>query len=87
MGEGSEALRRVGLLAERAAAAGDRVGELRARIEEGILLRLFEPEGATADLATLVEQALPVFEAAGDEVALYTAYIALGEVMHDAGAV
>ena len=83
VGEGREALRRVGLLAERAAAAGDRVGELRAGIEKGMLRRLFEPEGATADLATLVEQALPVFEAARDDVALYTAYVALGEVMHD----
>ena len=35
-GDGGEALRRAGLLAERAAAAGDRVGELRARIEEGV---------------------------------------------------
>ena len=83
VGEGREALRRVSLLAERAAAAGDRNGELRAGIEKGILRRLFEPEGATANLAELVEQALPVFEATSDDVALFTAYVALGEVMHD----
>ena len=39
-----------------------------------------EPEGATEKLAALVEQALPVFQAAGDDLALYIAYSALGEV-------
>ena len=39
-----------------------------------------EPEGATEKLAALVEQALPVFEAAGDDLALYIAYSALAEV-------
>ena len=36
-----------------------------------------EPEGAAEKLAALVEQALPVFEAAGDDLALYVAYSAL----------
>ena len=36
-----------------------------------------EPEGAAEKLAALVEQALPVFEAAGDDLALYIAYSAL----------
>jgi len=49
-----------------------------------------EPEGATENLTALLEQALPVFEAAGDDLALYTGYYALGWVatMHarmDAG--
>jgi tetratricopeptide (TPR) repeat protein len=39
-----------------------------------------EPEGATETLAALLEQALPVFEAAGDDMTLYIAYSALGEV-------
>ena len=79
-GNGAEALRRAGSLAERAAAAGDRVAELCGRIKEGTLRTYLEPEGATEQLAALVERALPVFEAAGDELALYTAYLALGQV-------
>jgi class 3 adenylate cyclase/tetratricopeptide (TPR) repeat protein len=79
-GNGAEALRRAGSLAERAAAAGDRVGELCGRIKEGTLRTYLDPEGATEQLAAIVERALPVFEAAGDELALYTAYLALGQV-------
>ena len=79
-GNGGEALRRAGSLAERASAAGDRVGELCGRIKEGTLRTWLEPEGATDQLAALIEQALPVFEVAGDELALYIAYLALGQV-------
>jgi class 3 adenylate cyclase/tetratricopeptide (TPR) repeat protein len=79
-GKGGEALRRAGSLAERAGAAGDRIGELCGRIKEGTLRTYLEPEGATEELAALVERALPVFEAAGDELALYLAYLALGQV-------
>jgi class 3 adenylate cyclase/tetratricopeptide (TPR) repeat protein len=79
-GKIGDALRRAGSLAERASAAGDRVAELCGRIKEGVCRILLEPEGATERLAALVEQALPVFEAAGDELALYTAYSALGQV-------
>jgi class 3 adenylate cyclase/tetratricopeptide (TPR) repeat protein len=79
-GKGGEALRRAGSFAARAGAAGDRVAELCGRIMEGTLRTWLEPEGATEQLAALVEQALPVFEAAGDELALYTAYLALGQV-------
>ena len=79
-GNGAEALRRADALAERAAAAGDRVAELCGRIKEGTLRTYLDPEGATEQLAALVERALPVFEAAGDELALYTAYLALGQV-------
>jgi class 3 adenylate cyclase/tetratricopeptide (TPR) repeat protein len=75
-----DALRHAGSLAERASAAGDRVAELCGRIKEGVCRISLEPEGATEKLAALVEQALPVFEAAGDELALYTAYSALGQV-------
>jgi class 3 adenylate cyclase/tetratricopeptide (TPR) repeat protein len=79
-GKGGEALQRAGSLAERAGAAGDRIGELCGRIKEGTLRTYLEPEGATEELAALVGQALPVFEAAGDELALYLAYLALGQV-------
>ena len=66
--------------AERATAAGDRVGELCALLEEGIRDTFIAPEGATERLAALAEQSLPVFEAAGDDLALSTAYRALGAV-------
>ena len=45
------------------------------------MFRIFlEPEGATEELTALIEQALPVFEAAGDDMALYIGYAALGQV-------
>jgi class 3 adenylate cyclase/tetratricopeptide (TPR) repeat protein len=81
-GRGGEALRRADSLAERASAAGDHVGELCGRIKEGTLRLNLEPKGATEKLAALTEQALPVFEAAGDHVALYVGYVALGKVMN-----
>jgi tetratricopeptide (TPR) repeat protein len=87
MGRKDEALRRADALAERASAAGDRVGELCGRIL-GTVIRLdLEPEGAREKLAALVEQALPIFEAAGDDLALYIAYIALGELADKDGQV
>jgi len=79
-GNGGDALRRADSLAERAAAAGDRVSELCGRIRAGIIRMDIEPEGATEPVAALVEQALPVFQAVGDDLALYTAYHALGWV-------
>ena len=65
---------------ERAAAAGDRVGELCASIQDALIRASLGQEGATEELATLAEHALPVFEAARDDVALHLAYGALGQV-------
>jgi class 3 adenylate cyclase/tetratricopeptide (TPR) repeat protein len=79
-GKGGEALRRMGSLAERAAAAGDRVAELCARIKHGQFRVVLEPEGATQPLAALLEHALPIFQAADDDLALYIGYVALGRV-------
>jgi class 3 adenylate cyclase/tetratricopeptide (TPR) repeat protein len=79
-GRGDEALRRAGGFAERAAAVGDRVGELCGRVLEAAVRLNVEPEGATEKLAALVEQALPVFQAADDDMALYIAYSALANV-------
>jgi class 3 adenylate cyclase/tetratricopeptide (TPR) repeat protein len=84
-GRGAEALRRTDSLAERAAAAGDRVGELCGRIQEGLFRVYLEPEGATERLAAVLEQALPVFEAAGDDLALYIGYSALARVANMRG--
>jgi class 3 adenylate cyclase/tetratricopeptide (TPR) repeat protein len=79
-GEPEDALRRADSLADRAAAAGDRIGELCGRIEAAQIRTSLDPEGVTEKLAALVEEALPVFEEAGDEVALYSAYRGLATV-------
>ena len=85
VGKGREAARRAGSVAERAAAAGDRLGALCARLEEGMQSVYLEPEGAVERLAALSEQALPVFEAAGDDFALHVAYRALTHVANARG--
>jgi len=79
-GRADEALRRADLLAERAAAKGDPVGEVSGRIRGGVLRLHLKPEGATEELAALIHHALPALEAAGDELALSIAYSALTEV-------
>ena len=84
-GRAGDALRRADSLAQRASTAGDEVGELCARLREGIIRTYREPEGATEKLAALAERALPVFEAAGDDVARYICYVALGQVANMRG--
>jgi class 3 adenylate cyclase/tetratricopeptide (TPR) repeat protein len=84
-GNGVEALRRAGSLAERASAAGDRVAELCGRIKVDVIRLYREPEGATEKLAALLKQALPVFEAAEDDFALYLGYFARGHVAAGSG--
>jgi class 3 adenylate cyclase/tetratricopeptide (TPR) repeat protein len=79
-GRTDDALRRADALAERASAAGDRVGELCGRILADSFRVELEPESAAEALSTLVEQALPVFLAAGDDLALYIAYSAVSEL-------
>jgi class 3 adenylate cyclase/tetratricopeptide (TPR) repeat protein len=84
-GKRGEARRRADLVAERASAARDQVGELCARIQAGIIRLYLEPEGAADRLAALVEQAQPIFKAAGDDLAHCTAYHALAEVAYELG--
>jgi class 3 adenylate cyclase/tetratricopeptide (TPR) repeat protein len=81
LGERSpDALGRARSLAERGAAAGDRVAELCGRIEEEQLRTWLEPEGATERLNALLDEAMPVLEAASDDLALYVGYTALGQL-------
>jgi class 3 adenylate cyclase/tetratricopeptide (TPR) repeat protein len=77
---GDDARRRATLLAERAAAADDRVAELCGRIMDGAVRFNLEPQGVAGELSDLVELALPVFHAAGDDRALFIAYSARGLV-------
>ena len=79
-GEGDQALLRARDLIRRASANGDRVGELCGRLQESELSVPAEPEGATGELIGLVHEALPVFEAAADEMALFIANSALCSV-------
>ena len=66
----------------RAAAAGDRAAELCARIDQEIVRTYLEPEGATEQLAATVDEALPVFQAAGDDFGLFAAYLGRVQVAH-----
>jgi len=68
--------------AERAAALGDRVGELCARLEAGIFKLYIEPEGATAVLEEIVAEALPELETAGDHFALNAVHFARAQLAH-----
>jgi class 3 adenylate cyclase/tetratricopeptide (TPR) repeat protein len=79
-GNSQDAMRRADSLAERASALGDRVAELCGKVQGGLFRLSVEPEGAAEQLSALVEQALPVFQTAGDDMALYIAYSALAEV-------
>jgi class 3 adenylate cyclase/tetratricopeptide (TPR) repeat protein len=79
-GKGADALRRASSLVERASAAGDRVGALCGQIKQGMVRTYLDPEGATEKLAELVQEALPVFQAARDDRALYIGYSSLAEV-------
>ena len=79
-GEGSEALRQADSLTERAAVAGDQVGELCGRIKAGLIRLLLGPAVTTDELAALLEQAIPVLEATRNDLALYIGYSALAEV-------
>jgi class 3 adenylate cyclase/tetratricopeptide (TPR) repeat protein len=80
VGRGDDALRRAESLTELASASGDRVGELCGLIQSGIVELYRGSERAIEDLTALVDRALPLFEAAGDDMALYLAYAALSEV-------
>ena len=80
-----EGHRRAEAMAERAAAAGDRIGELCSRIQAGVFDLDIEPDGADSKLATLLDEAVPELEAIGDELALYVAYTAVGELANARG--
>jgi tetratricopeptide (TPR) repeat protein len=83
-GRAGEAIRRADALAERAAASGDRVGELCGRVQAGLFRMYVEPQGAV-ELSVLVEESLPVFRAAGDDMALHIGYSAHASVLLNRG--
>ena len=82
VGRLEEGYRSLASTAERAAALGDRVGELCARLQVGIFKLYVEPEGAAADLDGVIATARPELEAAGDEFALYLLHFARAQAAH-----
>ena len=77
--KGEEALDRARSIVTRAVATGDRIGELSGRIHELTHRVQTEAGDAMAELDAVIAEALPVFEAAGDGLALRIAYRAIGE--------
>jgi class 3 adenylate cyclase/tetratricopeptide (TPR) repeat protein len=78
--KGEEALNRARSIVSRAAAADDSIGELCGRILEGTQRMHVERTDATVELEALIAEALPVFEGAGDGLALRIVYRAIGDV-------
>ena len=77
--KGDEALSRARSIVSRAASSGDRIGELCGRIHETTHRVQMESTNTTGELDALIAEALPIFEAAGDDLALRIAYRAIGE--------
>jgi class 3 adenylate cyclase len=67
-------------IADRGAAAGDRIGELCGQIQESLYVMNLQPDGALDRLVARIDETMPVFEAAENDLALWTAYNALGHV-------
>jgi class 3 adenylate cyclase/tetratricopeptide (TPR) repeat protein len=81
-GQPQETYRHLTAAAERAAAIGDRVGELCVRLDAGVFKLYIEPEGAAAALEETIAEARPELEAAGDHFALHLLHFARAQVAH-----
>ncbi len=78
--KGEGALSRAHSIVGRAVAAGDRTVELCGRILELTQRIQVQSVDTTTELDALVAEALPIFQAAGDGLALRVAYRAIGEI-------
>jgi len=81
-GQVQPAYEAAGQLGERAAALGDRTVERIAAIERTRFAGFVDPEGSADRLERLVDESLPVFEEAGNELALYIAHYGRGSAAH-----
>jgi len=81
-GQVQTAYEAAGELGERAAALGDRIAEQVAAIERTRFATFVDPEGSAERLERLAGEALPEFERAGNELALYIALFGLSSVAH-----
>jgi tetratricopeptide (TPR) repeat protein len=75
-----DAIARAARIAGECAAAGDRVGELRARLAGGIWRMTTDPDSWLAGLRALVEEARPSIERDGDAAARAVLAYAAGEI-------
>lgn len=82
-GEPKQAYNSLEGVAERAAAAGDRIGELCARIEATNRRAYVDPEGSIQQLNALTDEALPLFEGADDDFALNLVHLSRAESAHN----
>jgi class 3 adenylate cyclase/tetratricopeptide (TPR) repeat protein len=81
-GRPEEAYRSLVALADRAAAAGDAIGELCARLSGAVYKLFVEPQGAAVDLERVIAETLPELEAAGDDLALHLVHFARMQLAH-----
>jgi tetratricopeptide (TPR) repeat protein len=84
-GSPEEGRRSLDAAAERAAAAGDRIGELCARLNSGVYKFYLEPQGGLAELDAIIAEVSPELVAAGDDFALYLVYSARSQVARGRG--
>ena len=80
IGRGEDAFAYTALLADRARSAGDRATELCGQLMGRIIRTYRDAESATGYLETLLEEAIPYFEGTHDDLGLYVAYHARGQV-------
>jgi hypothetical protein len=78
----NDAIARADRVAGDCAAAGDRAGELRARLAGRIWRVSVDPAGELDDLRALIEQARPTIEASGDTAGLAALEEAVGQIAH-----
>jgi class 3 adenylate cyclase/tetratricopeptide (TPR) repeat protein len=77
-----EAQQSLTVAAGRAAAAGDRLGELCARLQAAIFKLYTEPAQSMAELEALAAEALPELEAIGDPLGLRVVHFARAQIAH-----
>jgi tetratricopeptide (TPR) repeat protein len=82
-GKAEDAYAYMGAVAERMTAAGDRLGELCAGIERGIFGLMVDPERGNEGLSSLIESAIPTFEAEGYHFGLFLAHAGRGTIAHN----
>jgi ATP/maltotriose-dependent transcriptional regulator MalT len=73
------------MLAQRAATAGERRIELRARIYRAVTMYYLDPLGRLDELRMRAEEGLAPFERAHDDAGLFASLLALGHVHHAGG--
>jgi class 3 adenylate cyclase len=81
-GKPEETYRSLTAAAQHAAAAGDRIGELCARLEASVFKLYIEPEGASVALEEAIAEAQPELEAAGGDFALNVFHFARAQLAH-----